>query len=95
MGHLHDLTQRINEERVTYILEATSRDSLHRALQALGYIPSVLDERRVRVPVISSEAHKLISKLSQQGVDLLEARRETENLEGAYLKLLQEESKPS
>lgn len=94
-GPLYDLTQRINEERVTYILEATNRDALHRGLQALGYIPSVLDERRVRVPVINSEAHKLISRLSQQGIDLLEARRESENLEGAYLKLLQEESKPS
>jgi ABC-2 type transport system ATP-binding protein len=94
-GPLYDLTQRINEERINYILEATNRDALHRALQALGYIPSVVDDRRVRVPVISSEAHKLISKLSQQGVDLLEARRETENLEGAYLRLLQEESKPT
>jgi ABC-2 type transport system ATP-binding protein len=94
-GPLYDLTQRINEEKINYILEATNRDSLHRALQALGYIPSVVDDRRVRVPVISSEAHKLISKLSHQGVDLLEARREAENLEGAYLRLLQEESKPT
>jgi ABC-type multidrug transport system ATPase subunit len=94
-GPLENLTQHLNEGSVAYILEATSRDALHRALQALGYIPSVVDERRVRVPVISSEAHKLLSKLAQQGVDILEAKREAENLEGAYLRLLKEESKPS
>jgi ABC-2 type transport system ATP-binding protein len=94
-GPLENLTQHLNEGSVAYILEATSRDALHRALQALGYIPTVVDERRVRVAVISGEAHKLLSKLAQQGVDILEARREAENLEGAYLRLLKEESKPS
>lgn len=42
-----------------------------------------------------SEAPGLLSGLMKRGVQLLEARRETDNLEGAYLRLLREDSKPS
>jgi ABC-2 type transport system ATP-binding protein len=95
-GPIEQMVTRLDEaQRVTYILEATNKDGLHRALQALGYIPSVVDDSRVRVPVQASEAHKLVRQLVQQGVDIIEARRETENLEGAYLRLLKEDGKPT
>jgi ABC-type multidrug transport system ATPase subunit len=95
-GPIEQMVTRLDEaQRVMYILEATNKDSLHRALQALGYIPSVVDDSRVRVPVQASDAHKLVRQLVQQGVDILEARRETENLEGAYLRLLKEDGKPT
>jgi ABC-2 type transport system ATP-binding protein len=95
-GPIGQMVTRLDEaQRVTYILEATNKDALHRALQALGYVPDVVDSSRVRIPVPSSEAHKLIRQLTQQGVDILEARRETENLEGAYLRLLKEDGKPT
>jgi ABC-type multidrug transport system ATPase subunit len=95
-GPIGQMVTRLDEaQRVTYILEATNKDGLHRALQAMGYMPSVVDDTRVRVPVQASEAHKLVRQLVQQGVDILEARKETENLEGAYLRLLKEDGKPT
>jgi ABC-type multidrug transport system ATPase subunit len=95
-GPIGQMVTRMDEgQRVTYILEATNKDGLHRALQALGYLPSVVDEHRVRVPVQASEAHKLVRQLVQQGVDIIEARKETDNLEGAYLRLLKEDGKPT
>jgi ABC-type multidrug transport system ATPase subunit len=95
-GPIEQMVTRLDEtQRVTYILEATNKDALHRALQALGYVPDVVDSQRVRIPIPSSEAHKLVRQLVQQGVDILEARRETENLEGAYLRLLKEDGKPT
>jgi ABC-2 type transport system ATP-binding protein len=95
-GPIGQMVTRLDEaQRITYILEATNKDALHRALQALGYIPDVVDSNRVRIPVPSSEAHKLLRQLVEQGVDILEARKETENLEGAYLRLLKEDGKPT
>jgi ABC-2 type transport system ATP-binding protein len=95
-GPIEQMVTRMDEaQRVMYILEATNKDGLHRALQALGYIPAIVDDTRVRVPVQMSEAHKLVRQLVQQGVDIIEARRETENLEGAYLRLLKEDGKPT
>jgi ABC-type multidrug transport system ATPase subunit len=95
-GPIEQMVTRLDEgQRVMYILEATNKDALHRALQALGYIPDVVDSQRVRIPVQSSEAHKFLRQLMEQGVDILEARRETENLEGAYLRLLKEDGKPT
>ncbi|MGL4610126.1 MAG: ABC transporter ATP-binding protein [Trueperaceae bacterium] len=95
-GPIGQMVTRLDEtQRVIYVLEATNTDALRRALQALGYSPDVVDSNRVRVPVLSSEAHKFLRQLMEQGVDILEARKETENLEGAYLRLLKEDGKPT
>jgi ABC-type multidrug transport system ATPase subunit len=63
-GPIEQMVTRMDEaQRVMYILEATNKDGLHRALQALGYIPAIVDDTRVRVPVQMSEAHKLVRQL--------------------------------
>ena len=94
-GPMQQLLLRMDEQSNIYMLEAVDRGLLENVLRTLGYEPQVLDGGRVRVGVPSSDVPKLLSKLVNQGVDLIEARRETDNLEGAYLRLLKEDGRPS
>lgn len=92
-GPVRHLTQRIDEPQVIYHLEATDNTALVTALEALGYPP----ERReigVRAAIPVTEAPKLLLRLVEHGIEVLEARRETDNLEGAYLRLLKEDGRP-
>ena len=94
-GPMQQLLLRMDEQSNIYVLEAVDRGLLENVLKTLGYEPQALDGGRVRVGVPSSDVPKLLSKLVNQGVDLIEARRETDNLEGAYLRLLKEDGRPS
>lgn len=94
-GPMQQLLLRMDEHSNIYVLEAVDRGLLETALKTFGYQPHVLDGGRVRVGVPTSDVPKLLSKLVHQGVDLIEARRETDNLEGAYLRLLKEDGRPS
>lgn len=94
-GPMQQLLLRMDERSNIYVLEAVDRGLLETVLKTLGYQPQALDGGRVRVGVPSSDVPKLLSKLVNQGVDLIEARRETDNLEGAYLRLLKEDGRPS
>ena len=85
----------MDEQQVLYRLEASDREGLLAALADIGLAGSPLDKRFVQVSVPAAETTGLLSGLIGRGVELLEARRETENLEGAYLRLLEEDSKPS
>ena len=94
-GPMQQLLLRMDEHSNIYVLEAVDRGLLETTLKSLGYEPHALDGGRVRVGVPSSDVPKLLSKLVHHGVDLIEARRETDNLEGAYLRLLREDGRPS
>lgn len=94
-GPLQGLLARIDEQNMTYVLEATDREKLESALTDLGYTFSSADERHVRVGVPLDAAPSLLTRLVGAGVEVLEARRETDNLEGAYLRLLKEDGRPS
>ena len=94
-GPLRRLTQHLDEAAVTYRLEATDAVSLKEALESLGYPVSVLETGRVRATVPQSDAPTLLSRLAERGVQVLEARREEDTLEDAYLRLLREDGRPS
>ncbi|HEX7002584.1 MAG TPA: ATP-binding cassette domain-containing protein [Trueperaceae bacterium] len=94
-GSLSGLLRRIEEQRVAYLLEASDPDRLARAVTELGLEHEWQGEERLRVFVPAAEGPTLISRLSAQGVELLEAHRESDNLEGAYLKLLREDGRPA
>ena len=94
-GPMRQLLQRMDERTVMYALEATDRGRLEGVLQTLGYDTHTAEGGRVRVAVPTSEVPKLLGRLVAQGVEVIEARREADDLEGAYLRLLQEDGKPS
>ena len=94
-GPLQQLTLHLDEQTVSYVLSATEQEALSSALTALGYEPHTLDSERVRVGVPSADVPFLLRRLTERGVAVIEARRETDNLEGAYLRLLKEDGKPS
>ena len=93
-GPMQQLLNRIGEQ-VSYTLEAASQDKLQAALTEMGYRVQALDDVRVRAILPASESHNLLSRLIYAGVELSQAHRDTDDLEGAYLRLLQEDGRPS
>jgi ABC-2 type transport system ATP-binding protein len=87
-GTLTKLVRRIDEQRVAYLLEAPQPERLAAAASELGYPSDRLDDGSIRVWVPLAEGNALIGRLSGLGVELTEARREIDSLEGAYLRLL-------
>lgn len=94
-GPLQQLLQRLDAQTLSYRLAATDREALNRALRTLGYTPEPVDDRFVRVTVPTAEASRLLSQLIEHQVEILEARREADTLEGAYLRLVEEDGRPS
>ena len=94
-GPLRQLVMHMEEAAVVYVLEAVSQEALTSALQSFGYVPQTLDQARVRVGVPVDDVPGLLKRLVDAGVEILEARRDTDNLEGAYLRLLKEDGRPS
>lgn len=94
-GSLEGLLRQIDEQRIPYLLDATIRAELEAALSDLGYDWEAVGELRVRVFVPESAGQSLISRLSGLGVRLTQVRREETSLEGAYLRLLREDGRPS
>ena len=93
-GALRELTQQLgSQQSVHYSLQASDNQALLQALQALGY-EAKLQEQEVQTAVPMAESQDLLYRLAQQEVRLLEARRATESLEAAYLRLLREDGKP-
>lgn len=94
-GPLDGLLAQVHEQRVSYRLEASDRGALLLALTDMGLEGTPQGERFVQLEVPVGASAGVLSGLVNRGVELLEARRETENLEGAYLRLLREDSKPT
>jgi len=94
-GPLNDLIDRIDERTVRLRLEATSGEALHAALEAEGVPFEPLEGGRARLSLAEAEVPDLLRRLLTGGVDVVEVRREGEDLEGAYLALLREDGRPS
>lgn len=92
-GPLSGLLDRLDDQRVSYRLEGTDHKALIAAAEARGLAPEEVDARRIKVSIPRAEIADTLRKLASD-VDLLEARREGENLEGAYLRLLQDKGGP-
>ena len=92
-GPLRKLTNRL-EEQASYELSATSKEKLKAALEGFSYLVQDLEGGKLEAIVPLEDAPKLLSRLAAEGVDVLEARREVDSLEDAYLKLLKEDGRP-
>lgn len=93
-GPMQQLLHRMDAQSVTYFLEAKNPEVLFSALADLGFEAQRLDAGQAQVAVPLNDAASVLSGLISRGVELLEARRITDDLEGAYLRLLQEDGKP-
>lgn len=93
-GPLESLVRRIDEQSVPYLLQTDEPDRLLSAAADLGYRSERVDHERLRVWVPEVDSNSLIARLSGMGIGLLEARRESDSLEGAYLRLLKQEGRP-
>ena len=94
-GPLRKLTQHLDEAAITYQLEATDADALESALEGFGYPVSRLETGRLRATVPQNDTSTLLSRLVEKNIQVLEARREEDTLEDAYLRLLREDGRPS
>ena len=94
-GPLRKLTQHLDKAAITYQLEATDADALKNVLESFGYPVSKLETGRLRATVPQNDTPTLLSRLAERGVQVLEARREEDTLEDAYLRLLREDGRPS
>jgi len=95
-GPLHKLTRQLSETEVTYELSAADTNALHAALVGYGYAPSEPGgDGPLTVRVAQADSGRLLRRLAESGVDVLEARRQEESLESAYLRLVKQDSRPS
>lgn len=94
-GPLHRLIDRIDERTVRVRLEATSPADLQTALEAEDLAHEAVDGGRMRITIAEADVPDLLRRLLAGGVDLVEVRREGEDLEGAYLALLKDDGRPS
>ncbi len=94
-GPLTQITQNLDEPQTSYQLQATEQNALEEKLSELGYGFESLSNGYLRVAVPLSEAPNLLSRLAAENINLLEAKREEDSLEDAYLRLLREDGRPS
>lgn len=94
-GSLTKLTQHLGESQVGYRLRATDQGELMAALERFGLSANPLDETWLRTRVAPADTPGLLRKLADEGVSVLEARREEDSLEDAYLRLLREDGRPA
>jgi len=94
-GPLQGLLHAADAGSVRYEIEATDGAALLAALRDLGLAPTPHGERGAVVDVPPERAAGLMAQLSDQGVEVLEARREVATLEDAYLRLVGAEGRPS
>jgi len=94
-GPMQQLLHRMDAQSVSYLIEANNPDALLKVLQNLNLNPENLKNNQARVSLPINDVASILSQLVTQGVEIIEARRLTDNLEGAYLKLLQEDGRPS
>jgi ABC-2 type transport system ATP-binding protein len=94
-GPLDALVRRLDSDGVTYHLRAVDGAGLQTALRELGFDPTAEGDGGARVTVSAAEAERLIARLVAAGVEVLEARRQVDDLEGAYLRLVRGDGRPS
>ncbi len=94
-GPLDALVGRLDTDAVTYHLRAIDGPSLVAALTAFGFETHAEGEQGARVTVAAADADRLVARLVGVGVDVIEARRQVDDLEGAYLRLVRGDGRPS
>jgi len=98
-GPLQQLLQRIDPETasrsVQYTLRSSDPEALLNALSGLGFSGERGKGDVVDVLVASERADALLGDLARAGVAVLEARRQANDLEHAYLRLVQGDGRPS
>ncbi len=93
-GPLRGLLARAEGLLVRYSLRATDPARLERELEALGLLPERSDGT-VEVDVGAERADDLVAQLVRAGVRVTEARRATDDLEDAYLRLVKADARPA
>jgi ABC-2 type transport system ATP-binding protein len=94
-GPLDELVHRLDTDGFTYVVRAVDGAGLLAALRGLGLDPTPDGDRGARVVVPAAEADRLVARLVAAGVEVLEARRQVDDLEGAYLRLVRGDGRPS
>ena len=95
-GPLHQLTRQLSETEVTYELLAVDIVKLQNTLTGYGYdVVHAEGTTGLSVRVPQTDADMLLSRLAGDGVHIIEARRQEESLESAYLRLVRPESRPT
>lgn len=94
-GSLHKLTERVGDAVVHYHLDVTDPSQLVQVLTELGYEHTSTSEQTIRVGIPRNDMATFLKTLADKGVSVLEAAREKDSLEAAYLRLLKEDGRPS
>lgn len=93
-GPLSRLLARAEALTLRYTLRATDSTALAAALSALGLTPE-REGDAVAVEVSAERADDLVADLVTAGVRVTEARRDVDDLEDAYLRLVQADARPA
>jgi len=94
-GPLRELVARMGAPTVTYTVTARDQAGLLAALSDLGYSPAAQGSDGAVVTVPADEAELLIERLTRKGVRVTSAVQRGEDLEGAYLRLIDPNRRPS
>jgi len=94
-GPLDALLRRLDTDAITFHLSATDGPGLLAALRDLELEPTAEGDHSARVTLPPAEADTLVTRLVRAGVEVLEARRQVDDLEGAYLRLVRGDGRPS
>ncbi|CAN5795673.1 ABC transporter ATP-binding protein [soil metagenome] len=94
-GPLDRLVARLDASAVRYALRATDGPALLDALRGLGLQPELAGDDGALVDVDLERADDLVRELVHAGVTVTEARRHEDDLEDAYLRLVQADARPS
>ena len=94
-GPLRELVERMGAPTVTYTVTARDQAGLLAALAELGYTPAPRTQDGADVTVPADEADLLIERLTSKGVRVTSATLRGEDLEGAYLRLIDPHRRPS
>ena len=94
-GPLRELVARAAEQNVTYTISSRDQEALVAALVELGYAPRALGAGEVEVSLPAEDAEFLIERLTAKGVRVVSASTEEDDLEDAYLRLIDPSRRPS
>ncbi len=94
-GSLRDLVARSAELSVTYTIASRDQAGLVKALEELGHVPTTRGPEDVEVTLPAEEADYLVERLTAKGVRVVSASKEEDDLEDAYLRLIDPSRRPS
>lgn len=93
-GPLGSMLQRLDAAQVVFRLQAVDGAALLVALREMGYQPEADGAQAAVVGVPAAEADGLLTRLVTAGINVTEAKRQAEDLEGAYLRLVRGDGRP-